>query len=196
MTQNYELYLIFSPELSSDEVKTEVENVTNVLETSLKATNLNVELEGLKKLAYPIKKKNSGFYVLFAYDVALENLPKNQEVEGKLNLNENIVRYIVVNQTEYLKEKEKETLNKEPETETHRELNKGKGPKKCVCKYLGMQAVDYKDSVFLEQFTSPYAKIFARGRTGTSAKFQRKVTKAIKRARHMALMPFTPKYSE
>jgi small subunit ribosomal protein S18 len=50
--------------------------------------------------------------------------------------------------------------------------------------------VDYKDVDLLKRFISERGKILPRRVTGTSAKNQRKVTVAIKRARIMALLPF------
>ena len=50
--------------------------------------------------------------------------------------------------------------------------------------------VDYKDTELLSRFVSERGKILPRRVTGTSAKNQRKVTTAIKRARVMALMPY------
>ena len=51
--------------------------------------------------------------------------------------------------------------------------------------------VDYKDVPRLRRFVSDRAKIEPRRKTGTCAKHQRSLTLAIKRARHMALLPFT-----
>jgi len=51
--------------------------------------------------------------------------------------------------------------------------------------------VDYKDIELLRRFISERGKILARRRTGTCAKHQRRLARAIKRARHMALLPFT-----
>ena len=51
--------------------------------------------------------------------------------------------------------------------------------------------VDYKDTKTLKRFLSDDGKILPRRRTGLSAKNQRKVTAAVKRARHLALLPFT-----
>jgi len=50
--------------------------------------------------------------------------------------------------------------------------------------------IDYKDVELLKRFISERGKILPRRVTGTSAKNQRKVTTAIKRARIMALLPF------
>lgn len=195
--KNYELYFILSPEMSNDEVGKEVEKIETLIKKNLKVEEIEVNKEGLKKLAYPIKKHTTGFYVLMNFDVNYTDSANMQEVEKGLNLSDNVVRFIVVDQTDYLKLKSQEKLNEDSEIKEHRELNKGAGKdKKCVSNYLGIKAVDYKDTEYLEQFTSPYAKIFGRKRTGSSAKMQRKITKAIKRARHMALMPFTPNYED
>jgi len=50
--------------------------------------------------------------------------------------------------------------------------------------------IDYKDEDLLKKFISERGKILPRRVTGTSAKYQRKLTTAIKRARIMALLPF------
>ena len=49
---------------------------------------------------------------------------------------------------------------------------------------------DYKDVALLRQFITDRGKIIARSRTGITAKQQRELTKAIKRARILALLPF------
>lgn len=53
-----------------------------------------------------------------------------------------------------------------------------------------LKYVDYKDIKFLAQFVNEQGKILPRRLTGTSLKYQRKVATAIKRARHLALMPY------
>ena len=50
--------------------------------------------------------------------------------------------------------------------------------------------IDYKDTQFMRRFMSPHAKIMASKKTGTCGKHQRMVATALKRARHMALLPF------
>ncbi len=57
-------------------------------------------------------------------------------------------------------------------------------------KRYGIKYVDYKDPNWLAQFVNEQGKILPRRITGTSLKFQRKVSTAIKRARHLALMPY------
>ncbi|ARA92967.1 MAG: 30S ribosomal protein S18 [Bacteroidetes bacterium] len=53
-----------------------------------------------------------------------------------------------------------------------------------------VEYVDYKDVEFLQRFINEQGKILPRRITGTSAKFQRQLTRAVKRARHLALLPF------
>ncbi|MDE2312181.1 MAG: 30S ribosomal protein S18 [Patescibacteria group bacterium] len=62
--------------------------------------------------------------------------------------------------------------------------------KQCYFCSNKMTTVDYKDIQTLRRFMSPHAKILNHARTGTCPKHQRVVTKALKRARHMALLPF------
>lgn len=60
-----------------------------------------------------------------------------------------------------------------------------------LCEYK-TNYIDYKDTQFLRRFMSPHAKILGRKRTGSCQKHQKVITKALKRARHMALLPFVP----
>tara|TARA_B100000989_G_C19204690_1_gene329244 strand:+ start:85 stop:381 length:297 start_codon:yes stop_codon:yes gene_type:complete len=62
--------------------------------------------------------------------------------------------------------------------------------KYCRFKRSGIKYVDYKDPDFLMKFVNEQGKILPRRLTGTSLKYQRKVSVAIKRARHLALMPY------
>jgi len=59
-----------------------------------------------------------------------------------------------------------------------------------VSKKSGIKYIDYKDPDFLLKFVNEQGKILPRRLTGTSLKYQRKVSVAIKRARHLALMPY------
>ena len=61
-----------------------------------------------------------------------------------------------------------------------------------VCKFCvdGIEYIDYKDVKHLQQYILEHAKILPRRISGTSAGHQRMLTDAIKRARHLALLPF------
>ncbi len=62
--------------------------------------------------------------------------------------------------------------------------------KYCRFKRKGFKYIDYKDADFLLYLVNEQGKILPRRLTGTSLKFQRKAAQAIKRARHLALMPY------
>ncbi len=62
--------------------------------------------------------------------------------------------------------------------------------KYCRFKKNGIKYIDYKDANFLLKFVNDQGKVLPRRITGTSLKYQRKVAQAVKRARHMALLPY------
>ena len=62
--------------------------------------------------------------------------------------------------------------------------------KYCRFKKNGIKYIDYKDPVFLLKFVNEQGKLLPRRLTGTSLKYQRKVSRAVKRARHIAIMPY------
>ena len=64
--------------------------------------------------------------------------------------------------------------------------------KKKYCRFRKaiIKFIDYKDPEFLKKFLNEQGKILPRRITGTSVKFQRKVATAVKRARHLALLPY------
>lgn len=67
----------------------------------------------------------------------------------------------------------------------------GKVQKHCYFKVNNITYIDYKDVQLLRRFISSYGKIVPRKRSGVSAKYQRQLAQAIKRARFMSLLPYT-----
>ena len=65
-----------------------------------------------------------------------------------------------------------------------------KKKKYCRFKKNGIKYIDYKDGEFLKKFLNEQGRILPRRLTGTSQKFQKKVATAVKRARHLAILPF------
>ena len=70
---------------------------------------------------------------------------------------------------------------------------RGRKPKKRVCSFCvdKVEAIDYKDVPKLRRYVTERGKILPRRISGNCAKHQRQVTVAIKRARNIALLPFT-----
>ncbi|MFA7082574.1 MAG: 30S ribosomal protein S18 [Bacteroidales bacterium] len=62
--------------------------------------------------------------------------------------------------------------------------------KYCRFKKSGIKYIDYKDADFLLKFVNEQGKLLPRRITGTSNKYQKKVSQAVKRARHLSLMPY------
>ena len=132
----YETVFILTPVLSDVQMKEAVEKFKGVLQAE-GAEIINEENWGLKKLAYPIQKKSTGFYQLIEF-------------------------------------------NADPT----------KKKKYCRFKKSGIRYIDYKDPEFLKKFLNEQGKILPRRITGTSLKFQRRIAQAVKRARHLALLPY------
>jgi small subunit ribosomal protein S18 len=77
--------------------------------------------------------------------------------------------------------------------EKERNPRAAKRPRKKVCMFCAdrVEKIDYKDLAKLRKCMTDRAKILPRRVTGNCAKHQRQLTTAIKRARHIALLPFT-----
>lgn len=78
------------------------------------------------------------------------------------------------------------SLQNEPINSDRKDLRK----KYCRFKKAGIKYIDYKDPDFLLKFVNEQGKLLPRRITGTSLKFQKKVAQAVKRARHLALLPY------
>ena len=73
-----------------------------------------------------------------------------------------------------------------------RPMSRGRQARKKVCGFCvdKVENIDYKDIARLRRYMSERGKILPRRVTGTCARHQRELTVAIKRARHLALLPF------
>ena len=74
-----------------------------------------------------------------------------------------------------------------------RPMNRSRKPRKKVCGFCvdKVENIDYKDIARLRRYMSERGKILPRRVTGTCAAHQRALTVALKRARHLALLPYT-----
>jgi len=91
-----------------------------------------------------------------------------------------------------LKEATIMAYNKTDKADASKPRRSGIRRKKKVCVFCGdTTPIDYKDVARLKKYVSERGKILPRRITGTCAKHQRALTIAIKRARHIALLPYT-----
>ena len=110
MTQ-YETVFILTPVLSDDQMKEAVEKFKGIL-TKNGAEIINEELWGMKKLAYPIEKKSTGFYVLVEFK-ADPTVIKTLEVNYRRD--ERVIRYITIKNEKYAAQYAEKRRNKKKE---------------------------------------------------------------------------------
>lgn len=81
-------------------------------------------------------------------------------------------------------------MQNRPRYQPEQDGGRSKRRKRCPFTAAGVREIDYKDIDTLTQFITERGKILPRRITGVSAYHQKKLTAAIKRARHVALLPF------
>ena len=107
----YETVFILTPVLSDDQMKEAVEKFKGVL-TGAGAEIISEEHWGLKKFAYPIDKKTTGFYVLIEFNAAPETI---KTLEIAYRRDEKVLRYLTVKMEKYAAEyAAKRRSNKQP----------------------------------------------------------------------------------
>lgn len=89
---NYEVMFIIDPMLDDEKKDAAVERVKSVIAAEGEVGN--VDVWGLRKLAYPIQKKNEGYYVVIDFK-AEPTLPA--ELDRRLKISEDFMRHIIVN---------------------------------------------------------------------------------------------------
>ena len=89
---NYEVMFIIDPTLEDEKKDAAVERVKSVIAAEGEVGN--VDVWGLRKLAYPIQKKNEGYYVVIDFK-AEPTLPA--ELDRRLRISEDFMRHIIVN---------------------------------------------------------------------------------------------------
>ena len=108
----YETVFILTPVLSDEQMKEAVEKFKGVL-VSTGAEIINEENWGLKKLAYPIEKKSTGFYVLVEFKAAPEAI---KTLEIAYRRDERVLRYLTVKMEKYAVEYAEKRRNNKKET--------------------------------------------------------------------------------
>ena len=92
---NYEVMFIIDAALEDDKKEAATEMVKSVIAADGEVGK--VDVWGMRKLAYPIQKKNEGYYVVIEF-TANPTLPK--ELDRKLRISDSIIRHIIVNKDE------------------------------------------------------------------------------------------------
>lgn len=92
--KKYEIMFIINPTVLEEGREAVIEKVNGIL-TTAGAKELKTDKWGERKLAYPIDKKKTGYYVLTTFEIDGVVL---KDVEAKLNIVEEVLRYIIVKQ--------------------------------------------------------------------------------------------------
>ena len=88
---NYEVMFIIDPILEDDKKEATVETVQQIINADGEVSK--VDVWGLRKLAYPIQKKNEGYYVVIEFAASTE-LPK--ELDRRLRISDDVMRHIII----------------------------------------------------------------------------------------------------
>lgn len=92
---NYEVMFIIDPILEDDKKEETIEMVKSIIAEDGEVEK--VDVWGMRRLAYPIQKKNEGYYVLITFKGS-STLPK--ELDRRLKISENTMRHIIINNDE------------------------------------------------------------------------------------------------
>jgi small subunit ribosomal protein S6 len=94
--KNYELVVIFDPSLKEEDIEKQLSNITSLLEKE-KCKVSNIDKWGSRKLAYPIKKQENGYYVIvyFNGDSNVVN-----ELDRINKINDKVLRHLIVKSEE------------------------------------------------------------------------------------------------
>jgi small subunit ribosomal protein S6 len=90
--RRYEMYIVFQPELDDAGLETRIERV-NTIVTGNDGEIIEVSRKGKRRLAYPIKRHNTGIDVIYQVNLPSRRL---EIIERQLNLYEDVIRYLVV----------------------------------------------------------------------------------------------------
>ena len=89
---NYEVMFIINPALEEEKKEATVEKVKEIIAADGEVSK--VDIWGMRKLAYPIQKKNEGYYVVIEFAASTE-LPK--ELDRRLRISDDVMRHIIIN---------------------------------------------------------------------------------------------------
>ena len=92
---NYEVMFIINPTLEDEKKDATVETVQSIIAADGEVGK--VEVLGMKKLAYPIEKKEEGYYVVVEFQ-GNPTLPK--ELDRRLRISDDVMRHIIINKDE------------------------------------------------------------------------------------------------
>lgn len=202
----YEAVYILDPALDESAVTTKLDKF-HELATAKGGEVSSVDHWGIRQLAYPVNKLNQGYYVVAQFNADPEALP---EFERIVKLDGEILRYLIVlNEGEptngqsimaevhHVERDEDDDDDDEEEDEdddgSPPEFQGGGGRRRRM-EGPAIELLNYKDVATLSRFLTEQGKILPKRTTKVNAAFQRQLGRAVKRARYLALIPYTRRH--
>lgn len=182
MPRRYEIVYIFDSSLEEKEIDSKLDQFHSLLKTTaVKTPVLATNHWGKRTLGYPIRKSETGHYVVVDLETSPETLV---EFERALKLDAQVLRYLIVLYEEPPEEPVREdkpaveSERRDDHRDSGREYRDRDRPR----------VFDYKDERSLSRFTTDTGKIIPRRVSGNTARQQRQLSTAIKRARFLAMI--------
>ena len=208
--RNYEIVYIFHPALDEETVTGKLERFHGLLTGPEGSEVVAVDHWGVRTLAYEIQDQNQGYYVVAHITTEAPALP---EFERILKLDEDLMRHLVViNEGEpttgmsvFAEELESSSPSDDDDDDddddeddddefeddgtSPPEFSGGRGRRRRV-EGPRIELLNYKDVATLSRFVTEQGKILPKRTTKVTARFQRGLGTAVKRARFLALLPY------
>lgn len=206
---DYEVVYIFHPALDEDGVDAKLERFHKQLTDPEGGEITAVDHWGVRQLAYPVRDQGQGYYVVAQFNTDPQAL---DEFERILKLDEELLRYLIVvsegepttgmsilaetedyGETEHEDDEDDEDEDDEDDfgegSDSPPEFAGGRGRRRRV-EGPRIELLNYKDVATLSRFVTEQGKILPKRTTKVTARFQRQLGRAVKRARHLALLPY------
>ncbi len=177
----YELTYIVNGALSDNQIQDIVRRVNEYIEKN-GGEIIEAEEWGTRRLAYPINKKRNGYYVNLFFHAPGDIIAR---FERAMQIEDDVLRYLTLRLDKKMLRHFEQNRTKKPES--------GDGaPAPAVSAEGGkpVEYIDYKNVDDLKTHINEQGKILPRRIMDVTAKQQRQLTRAIKRARHLAMLPF------
>jgi ribosomal protein S6/ribosomal protein S18 len=208
--RNYEVVYIFHPALDDEAVQARLDRFHALLTGTEGSEVAAVDDWGVRQLAYAVRDQSQGRYVVAQFVADAESLP---EFERILKLEEELLRYLVVlsegepttgmsilaEVPESVQAREDDDDDDDEEDEEDDEYSQqegsppefsgGRGKRRRV-EGPRIELLNYKDVSTLSRFITEQGKILPKRTTKVTARFQRDLGVAVKRARFLALLPY------
>jgi small subunit ribosomal protein S6 len=197
----YEIVYIFDASMDEDAINGRLDKYHALAVGNGGEVNA-VDHWAIRQLAYPIKKKRAGYYVVAQLTTEAENLT---EFERVLKLDEDLMRFLIVlnegeptsgmsivaqrPEREEEEDDDDDDEDEDDDEESPPEFEGGRGRRR---RHEGpaIELLNYKDVSTLSRFLTEQGKILPKRTTKVTSRFQRQLGTAVKRARYLALVPY------